>query len=109
MNAPNRLVDSSAFQLTREQTADLLYRYPHVSEAEAKSILTFLRKGRHLDVGMLTGDERLKPYLDRFTADHAKHFRVGFGEASAVVAALAAALVVCWLIWEAVKPAAHAA
>ena len=102
-------VANPASKLTREQTADLLYSYPHVSDDEAKAILTFLRKGRHLDVGILTGDERLKPYLDRFTADHAKHFRLGFGEASAVVAGIAAFLAICWLIWEAVKPATLAA
>jgi hypothetical protein len=92
--------------LSREQVADLLCRYPHVSDGEAKAILTFLRKGQHLDVGILTGDERLKPHLDSFVADHAKHFRLGFGEGSAVVAAIAAFLGICWLIWEAVKPAA---
>jgi hypothetical protein len=30
----------------REDIADLLYRYPRVSDAEAKRIVTFLRKGR---------------------------------------------------------------
>jgi hypothetical protein len=98
--------DSPSSMLTREQIADLLRRYPHVSDGEAKAILTFLRKGRHLDVGILTGDTELKPQLDSFMADHAKHFRLGIGEGSAVVAAIVAFLGICWLIWEAVKPAA---
>ncbi len=97
-----------ASRLTREQAADLLYRYPHVSDAEAKAILTFLRKGRHLDVGMLTADEQLKSQLDSFTDDYAEHFRVGFGEGSAVVAAIVGFLAICWLIWKAVEPAALA-
>jgi hypothetical protein len=92
--------------LTREQAADLLARYPHVSDAEAKLILTFLRKGRHLDLGILTADQTLKPQLDSFTADHAKELRVGIGEASAVAAAILGLLGLCWLVWEAVKPAA---
>src|SRR5690349_22924954 len=92
-------------QLTREQAADLIIRYPHVSERETRQILGFLRKGRHLDVGIITADEALKPQLDSFMADHSKHFRIGLGEGSAVVAAIAAFLAVCWLIWEAVKPA----
>jgi hypothetical protein len=98
MNAP-------IARLTREQAAHLLSRYPQVSDAESKAILTFLRKGRHLDVGTLTADEKLKPHLDGFMTDHAKHFRVSIREGSAVVAAIAAFLIVCWLVWEAVKPA----
>lgn len=101
MNAPTE-------RLTREQAADLITRYPHVSEREARQILGFLRNGRHLDVGMITADEALKPQLDVFMADHSKHFRIGLGEGSAVVVAIAAFLTVCWLIWEAVKPAAPA-
>lgn len=92
--------------LTREEVSDLLQRYPRISDAETKSILTFLRKGRHLDVGILTADEALKSQLDSFAADHAKHLNVGVGEASAVVAAIAGFLALCWLVWEAVKPAA---
>lgn len=91
-------------QLTREQVADLLCRYPHVSPREAKLILGFLRKGRQLDVGILTADEQLKPHLDSFMTDHATHFRVSFRETSVVTGAIAAFLGVCWLIWEAVKP-----
>jgi hypothetical protein len=104
MNAHSGTDHPPQASLTREQAADLLYRYPRVSEAEAKLILGFLRNGRHLDVGMLTGDECLRPQLDRFMTDHAKHFRVGVGEATAVVAAIAGFLGFCWLIWELVKP-----
>ena len=103
MNAPVHRANARAFRLTREQTADLLFRYPHVSDAEARLIVDFLRKGRHLDVGMLTGDENLKPYLDRFMADHGRHFRVSFGEAAAVTAAILGFLFVCWLVWEALR------
>jgi hypothetical protein len=91
------------------EIADLVRRYPQVSAPEAKQILGFLRTGRHLDVGMLTADDSLKPQLDLFMADHAKHLRVGFWEGSAVVVAIAGFLVICWLIWEALKPAALAA
>lgn len=94
----------AAPRLTREQVADLLYRYPSVSPGEAKQILGFLRKGRQLDVGILTADEKLKPQLDSFMTDHAAHFRVSFREASTVTAAIAGFLLICWLIWEAVKP-----
>jgi hypothetical protein len=87
------------------EVAELVQRYPKVSDFEAKQILRFLRTGRHLDVGMLTADESLKPQLDRFMADYGKELRVGFWEGFAVVAAIAAFLAACWIVWEAVKPA----
>jgi hypothetical protein len=104
----NAHIRDKTSRLTRDEAADLLFRYPHVSEREARLILAFLRKARHLDVGMLTADEALRPHLDSFMADHSKHFRLGLGEASAVVAAIAGFLATCWLVWEAVKPAALA-
>lgn len=100
---------TAATMLTREEAADLLERYPHVSDSEAKRILTFLRKGRHLDVGMLAGDESMKPHIDRFTADHAKHLRVSPGEVTGLLAGILALLAICWFIWETIKPAAVAA
>lgn len=108
MNAHHPHEKGRASRLTREQAANLLYRYPNVSEAEANAILNFLRKGRHLDVGILTADEQLKPQLDSFMSDHAKQFRVGVVEGSAVVAAIAGFLAICWLIWKTVEPAALA-
>lgn len=92
--------------LTREEAMDLFRRYPHVSEDEAKRLLHFLRKGRHLDVGMVIGDERLKPQLDLFTADHSKQLSVGIGETSVLIAAIFAFLAACWFVWETIKPAA---
>ena len=106
MNAPIQSPHSHARRLTREEAADLINRYPDVSDAEAKQILDFLRKGRHVDVGILTADDALKSQLDSFMEDHSTHFRVGFLEGTAVVAAIAAFLALCWLLWEAVKPAA---
>jgi len=103
MNAHIRREEVRALRMTRQDIADLIQRYPNVSEEETAQIVTYLRKGRHLDVGILTGDERLKPKLDRFMADHRKHFRLGFGEATAVIAAITGFLLVFWLIWEAMR------
>ncbi len=96
---------NNSIRLSRDEAADLLFRYPHVSDSEAKLILGFLRNGRHLDVGILTADEKLKPQLDSFMADHARHFRVGFLEGSAVVAAIAGFLLFCLIIFAALTPA----
>ena len=97
---------TSRLDLTREQAADLLARYPRVSDSEAKAIVAFLRKGRHLDVGMLTGDEALKPQLDSFMNDHGKELRLGLGEATAAIVGIGGLLFLCSLIWELVKPGA---
>ena len=93
-------------RLSRDQVADLLFRYPRVSDAETKLILGFLRNGRHLDIGLLTADEALKPHLDSFMADHAKHFRVGAVEGSVVVAAIVGVLFFCLIVFETMTPAA---
>ena len=93
--------DVSDVRSTRERIADMLARYPKVNRAEAREILLFLRKGRHLDVGLLTSNEKLRPNLDVFMDDHKDHFRVRWGEGTAVVAGLAALLAVVWLVWEA--------
>lgn len=104
MNAHTSREEVRALRLDRQQAADLLSRYPRISDAEAKRILAFLRTGRHLDVGMLTADEKLKPQLDSFMQDHRRHLGVGVGEGAMVVVAIIGFLVLCWLIWEAVKP-----
>jgi len=96
---------NTAQSLTRDEAAELLVRYPHVSDAEAKRILAFLRKGPHLDVGMLSADQKLKPNLDRFMDDHKKHFRLGVGETTAVVSAIIGFLLLCWMAVEATIPA----
>jgi hypothetical protein len=106
MNAHRTPEEIRASRLTREQVADLLNRYPHVSNVEAEAIVAFLRRGRHLDIGILTADEKLKPRLDAFMEQHARHFRVSIGEAAAVIAAIAGLLVACWLVWETIKPGA---
>ena len=78
----------------------LLSRYPGITEDESAEILTFLRTGRHLDVGLLTADERLKPNLDAFMADHKSHFQVKWTEAALVIAGIAALIAILWLVLE---------
>ena len=104
MNAHIRREEVRALRMSRQDIADLIQRYPNVSEEETAQIVTYLRKGRHLDVGMLTADERLKPQLDGFMADHGKHLRVGAGEATVLIAAIAGLFFALSLIWEAIKP-----
>jgi len=84
--------------------AALLGRYPDVSKDENRVILEFMKNGRHLEIGLLTSNESLRPKLDAFMEDHKKHFRVSFGEAAAIVAMIGAFLLAAWLFWELIGP-----
>lgn len=88
-------------RLDHERASDLLARYPEVTGQEAGEILTFLRDGRYLDVGLLTSNPRLKPNLDAFLKDHWIHFHVNPGQGEAVVAAIFVLLFIAWAIWAA--------
>ena len=83
-----------------ERVARLLARYPDVSKDENGEISNFMKTGRHLDIGLLTSNEKLRPNLDAFIEDHRKHFRVSVREATAVVILITAFLFLCWLLWE---------
>lgn len=84
-----------------ERVAELVSRYPGVTDDEAKEILNFMRTGRHLEVGRLTSDENIRPQLDAFMEDHKTHLGVKWWEATALVGGIAAALFAFWFIWEA--------
>ena len=92
----------------RERASELLARYPSVSEKEAGEILQFLRTGRHLDIGLLASDERLRPRLDSFLKDHKPHLGGTWREAAAVVGGFLVLLITAWLIWGAFAEAALA-
>lgn len=106
MNAFSSRYDVGTWPTSRARVAELLARYPHVSKADKRKILGFMRTGRNLDIALLTSSERLRPNLDAFMKDHEKHFRVSVGEAVTVVALIAAFLLTCWLFWEMIGPGA---
>jgi hypothetical protein len=94
-----------AARSSRDQVADLVRRYPNVSDKDRREILMFMKEGRHLDIGLLTANDNLRPRLDAFMADHRRHFRIGVLDVARVLAVIAAAVLVCWLLWELVRPA----
>jgi len=104
MTAHTGRIEAGAWPSTRERVAALLGRYPDISKSENREILEFMKTGRHLDIGLLTSNDKLRPNLDAFMDHYKKHFRIGFGEAAAVVAMIAAFLVACWLFWELIGP-----
>jgi hypothetical protein len=90
-----------ALRSDRERVSDLLSRYPGITAREIQEIITFLKTGRHLDVGLLTSNDGIRPKLDRFMDDHKSHFRVKLGEAVLLISAIVAFLAIAWLVWEA--------
>ena len=69
---------SLAHAVHRERASELLARYPRLSRDEVGEILCFVRTGRHLDIGLLSRDERLRPKLDSFIKDHQADLRVNW-------------------------------
>ena len=90
-----------AHSANSERVANLVSRYPGVTEEEAQEIVTFIRTGRHLDVGLLTANQSIRPKLDAFMEDHKTDFRVKWWEAAGVTGAIGLVLVMFWLLWEA--------
>jgi hypothetical protein len=100
---PSHIHEARRAIVSRERATELLARYPRVSAEDRREILDFLKKGRHLDIGLLTTSERLRPNLDAFMADHKAHFRLRWVEGAAVTGALVALLAIVWLVWEALS------
>ena len=65
----------------------LLRRYPGLTDDEMEELLHFIRKGPALELGLISGNDELKPQLDRFRADHQGAFAIG-GKEIAVIAAV---------------------
>lgn len=104
MNAQTTRIEVDPCSPSRERVAKLLMLYPKVSGRENREILEFMRNGRHLEIGLLTSDQRLRPNLDSFMKDHKKYFQLTFREAAVIVAVVVGFLLAGWLLWEPVGP-----
>lgn len=78
----------------------LLGRYPTLTDDEMGEVLSFIRKGPALELGLLGGDEALKPQLDRFRADHARSLSIGGKEIAVIVAIFVIVIVATILLWD---------
>ena len=79
----------------------LLRRYPGLTDDEMHELLHFVRKGPALELGLLTGNEELKPQLDRFRADHQGSFAIGRKEIAVIAALVAVIVLAIVLLWDA--------
>jgi hypothetical protein len=93
-----------AVRSTRDRVASLLKRYPHVSDNDRKEILQFMKEARHLEVGLLTANDNVRPQLDAFMEDHKRHFRLDVFDVLRAVTLIGVIVMVCWLLWELFMP-----
>jgi len=101
---PSHIEEVRAVRSTRDRVAGLLKRYPHVSDKDRKEILQFMKEARHLEVGLLTANDNVRPQLDAFMEDHKRHFRLDAFDVLRAVALIGAIVMVCWLVWELFMP-----
>lgn len=104
MNVSNKSAPAQSLPVDRnriDRIEGLLERYPALTDPELHEILLFLRKGRALEIGFLTGNKRVKPQLDRFRADHARDLSLGKRELAIVGLVALALLAAVALLWNA--------
>lgn len=84
----------------RDRMARLLHRYPALEPDETQEILTFLKTGAILDIGMLKGDPEMHDRIDRIQKDHAAYFKATPLQRLSVAALLVVpVLLMCWMAW----------
>jgi hypothetical protein len=82
----------------RARAEQLLRKYPDTNESETAEIVSFLAKGKHLDVGLLAGDREFGPKIDALRRLHPRQFRAGIMETIWFLLLLILPLaLVCWL------------
>jgi hypothetical protein len=94
-----RREEARAVRSSRARTAELLGDYPQLSEADRREILEFLQSARHLDIGLLSSNDDVRPKLDAFMEDHRTELGVTGRDAIWAVASIVGFLVACWLAW----------
>ena len=100
----SNIEEARAARSAHDRVANLLKRYPHVTDDDRKEILHFMKEARHLEVGLLTANDKVRPQLDAFMEDHKRHFRLDAFDVLRAVALIGAIVMVCWLAWELFMP-----
>lgn len=98
-HADHRREEVRAVRASRARTAELLGHYPHLSDADRREVLAFLQGARHLDIGLLSANDNIRPKLDAFMDDHRTELGVTPREAFTAIALIVGFLFTCWLLW----------
>lgn len=82
-----------------EQAAELIVRYPNLSEIELARLINLYRELSALDVALMISDEQLAPRLDRFVKEHRSEVRTPFRQYAILVAiAVAGFALATWVV-----------
>ena len=82
-----------------QQMADLVDRYPNLSEVELARLINLYGQVSALDLALMISDEKLAPRLDRFFKDHRSKVRTPFRQyAALVVTAAVGAAILVWAV-----------
>lgn len=92
-----------------DRVAELVRRYPGVTQDEAKEIRTFLNSGRLLDIGLLCSDDGLRPKVESFIEHHKMPSRSNWREHAPVAGGILVLAATSWLIWAALAEVVIAA
>lgn len=80
-----------------QQAAELIDRYPNLSEVELARLINVYRELSALEVALLISEDELTPKLSQFVQDHRSKIRTPFRQYAVLVAiAVAAAALVIW-------------
>ena len=82
-----------------ERAEDIFRRYPDISAEEVQEALTFLKEGRHLDIGLVAGNPDISEQLAAFRHEYRQALRLGVGEAMIFALLISGLLgVLLWLL-----------
>ena len=97
-----RAVGSRPVALGADQRiSDLLARYPNISGADEREILSFLKRAKYLDIALLKSDRSVQRQLDLFIRSHTRALKYSAPEVIAIACMVLAFLAACWLLWQA--------
>lgn len=68
-----------------EEAAELIDRYPNLSEVELARLINLYRDFSALDSALIISDRKLGPKLDRFYGDHRSKLRAPLRQYAALV------------------------
>ena len=80
-----------------EDVAELIVRYPDLSEVELARLINLYRQLSALDVALMVSDEKLGVKMDEFFADHRAKLKAPFRQYAVLVAiAVVGFITVMW-------------
>ena len=84
-SARQSAVGSAPAAIPHHEAAELIDRYPNLSEIELARLINLYRQFSALDTALIKSDEQLGSKLDWFLADHRSKVRVPVGQYAGLI------------------------